>query len=141
MDTSQEMDGESSRDYSDAAINEADKDSEEQTSLSSSSASSPLPIDDLGPVFEVKGIRAAADSSLLTFKVSRLDDPENRESWWEITRNYEDVEAFHRTIPGSQNFEGVIFPPLPPPMHTKFDDTFQEAALIHRKQIERYLEC
>lgn len=140
MEKNQGVDSESSRDVSDAAINEAsDKDSDEQTgaSLSSSSASSPMPIDDLGPVFEVKGIRAAADSSVLTFRVSRIDDPENREDWWEITRNYDDFEAFHRSMPGSQKFEGVIFPPLPPPMHSKFDDTFQEAALIHRKQIER----
>lgn len=140
MDASQDTDGETSRDVSEAAINEtSEKESEEQTgaSLSSSSASSPLPVDDLGPVFEVKGIRAAADSSVLTFRVNRLDDPENREDCWEITRNYEDFDAFHRSMPGCQKFEGVIFPPLPPPMHSKFDETFQEAALIHRKQIER----
>ena len=51
------------------------------TSCSSSSASSPVPMEDLGPIFEVKGIRATPDSAVLTFRISRIDDPENKDSW------------------------------------------------------------
>lgn len=108
------------------------------TSDSSSSASSPMPMEDLGPVFEVKGIRATTDSSVLTFRISRLDDPENKDSWWEVTRSSEEFEAFNRLIFDCQKFGGMIFPPLPPPIESKYEDNFLEAPIIHRKQIERY---
>lgn len=120
----------------------SDEDSDENTgtSLSSStSSSSPMPVDDLGPVFEAKGIRAAVDSSVLTFRISRLDDPENRESCWEVTRSYDDFEAFNRLLFDCQKFGGTIFPPLPPPMVIKYEESFAEAPIIHRKQIERYI--
>ena len=110
----------------------------ETSVASSSSSSSPIPIDDLGPVFEAKGIRAAADSSVLTFRISKIDDPESKESVWEVTRSYEDFEAFNRLLFDCQKFGGTIFPPLPPPMASKFEENFLEAPIIHRKQIERY---
>ncbi|EFX83147.1 hypothetical protein DAPPUDRAFT_240424 [Daphnia pulex] len=110
------------------------------TSGSSSSASSPMPVEDLGPVFEVKGIRATTDSSVLTFRISRLDDPENRDSWWEVTRSAEEFEAFNRLILDCQKFGGMIFPPLPPPVESKYEESFLEAPIIHRKQVERYLQ-
>lgn len=107
------------------------------TSGSSSSASSPMPVEDLGPVFEVKGIRATTDSSVLTFRISRLDDPESRDSWWEVTRSAEEFEAFNRLILDCQKFGGMIFPPLPPPIESKYEESFLEAPIIHRKQVER----
>lgn len=110
------------------------------TSSSSSSASSPMPIEDLGPVFNVKGIRATADSSVLTFRISRIDDPEIRDSWWEVTRSYEEFEAFNRLLVDCQKFGGMIYPPLPPPLTSKYEENFAEAPIIHRKQIERYLQ-
>ena len=106
-------------------------------SLSSSSASSPLPVDSLGPIFQIRGCRALADSSILTFRVSRPDDPENREKWWEIIRSYEDFEILNSQLVASQKFEGIIFPPLPPAVSGKYDDGFDESVIIHRKQIER----
>lgn len=116
---------------------ESEKGSEEAASLSSSSSSSPLPVDELGPLFEIKGIRATTDSSVLSFRVTRLDDPENRASYWEVTRTYEEFETFNRLLLDSQKFGGTIFPPLPPPINTKFDDSLAEAPIIHRKQVER----
>jgi len=109
-------------------------------SLSSSSASSPLPVDSLGPIFQIRGCRALADSSILTFRVSRLDDPENREKWWEIIRSYEDFEILNSQLVASQKFEGIIFPPLPPAVSGKYDDGFDESVIIHRKQIERFIQ-
>ncbi len=108
------------------------------TSDSSSSASSPMPMEDLGPVFEVKGIRAATDSSVLTFRISRLDEPDNKDSWWEVTRSSEEFEAFNRLIYDCQKYGGIIFPPLPPSIESKYEDNFLEAPIIHRKQVERY---
>ena len=108
------------------------------TSDSSSSASSPMPMEDLGPVFEVKGIRAATDSSVLTFRISRLDEPDNKDSWWEVTRSSEEFEAFNRLIYDCQKYGGIIFPPLPPSIESKYEDSFLEAPIIHRKQVERY---
>nr|CAH0110101.1 unnamed protein product [Daphnia galeata] len=110
------------------------------TSDSSSSASSPMPMEDLGPVFEVKGIRAATDSSVLTFRISRLDEPDNKDSWWEVTRSSEEFEAFNRLIYDCQKDGGIIFPPLPPSIESKYEDNFLEAPIIHRKQVERYLQ-
>ena len=135
-----ENDVANSKDESLFAIDEElEKDSEHTgASLSSSSASSPLPVDNLGPIFQIRGCRALADSSLLTFRVSRLDDPENRETWWEIIRNYEDFEIFNHQLVTSQKSEGIIFPPLPPTISGKYDDGFGESVIIHRKQIERY---
>lgn len=108
------------------------------TSDSSSSASSPMPMEDLGPLFEVKGIRAATDSSVLTFRISRLDEPDNKDSWWDVTRSSEEFEAFNRLIYDCQKYGGIIFPPLPPSIESKYEDNFLEAPIIHRKQVERY---
>lgn len=106
-------------------------------SLSSSSCSSPLPMESLGPIFEVKGARSSPEAGVLTFTVRRLDDPENQEPW-EVTRSYCDFEAFHRILVTSQKFEGIIHPPLPPAPSPRFDDLLVEGPYIHRKQIERY---
>lgn len=140
MDTKAKAKEEACKEQSCLAVNEESDEESEQTgtSLSSSSSSSPLPVDNLGPVFEIKGVRAAADSSVLTFRVSRIDDPENRESWWEVTRSYEEFEAFNRLLLDCQKYGGIIFPPLPPPMISKFEESFAEGPIIHRKQIERY---
>lgn len=117
----------------------SDIDSEQiGTSDSSSSASSPMPIEDLGPVFDVKGVRATADSMVLTFRISRLDDPEIRDSCWEVTRSYEEFKVFNRSLFDWQKFGGMVYPPLPPPLVSKYEDNFTEAPIIHRKQIERY---
>lgn len=140
MDSRTKQKEEASKEQSCLAVDgESDEETDQTgTSYSSSSSSSPLPVDALGPVFEIKGVRATTDSSVLTFRVSRLDDPENRESFWEVTRSYEEFDTFNRQLLDCQKFEGIIFPPLPPPMITKFDDGFIEAPIIHRKQIERY---
>lgn len=132
-------DGNMSREQSCFAQDEGSDTESEQTvtSSSSSSASSPMPIEDLGPVFNVKGIRATADSSVLTFRISRIDDPEIRDSWWEVTRSYEEFEAFNRLLVDCQKFGGMIYPPLPPPLTSKYEENFAEAPIIHRKQIER----
>jgi len=106
------------------------------TCSSSSSSSSPLPADNLGPIFEVHGSRSSPESGILTFRVQRADDPDNTESW-EVTRSYEDFEGLHWLLSNCQKFEGIIFPPLPPSASSRFEDLLAEGPLIHRKQIER----
>lgn len=134
-----DISGDQSSVASDHGSDDESNDSERtgESLSSSSSASSPLPIDSLGSIFEVHGIRSSPESGTLTFRVQRLDDPENKDAW-EVTRNYEAFDSFHRLLLVSQKFEGIIYPPLPPPLSSKSHvDVFVEDAFIHRKQVER----
>lgn len=106
-------------------------------SLSSSSSSSPLPVDSLGPIFQVRFVQSQTDSSILTFQVCRLDDPEQREKWWQILRSHEDFVNFNQQLLSLPKYEGVIFPPLPVLTGGKFDEANEDSLGMWHKQLER----
>ena len=76
---------------------------------------------------------------MFTFRIHKIDDPERKESLWEETRSYEGSEALKHLLFDCQKFGVIVFPPLSPPMASKFEEHFLEAPIIQCKQIERYI--